>query len=323
MKLDDTTRELLILYAYEELPLDQEQKLRARLQSEPELQAELDQLRKDLELVTAHAPRASEPLLWQARQELNRVLPHEKAEKPPHRRAGLVDSRKWVLLRSFFRPAQAVAAVLLLAAGIAIGFLVFAILGPTPTELQAVDPFTQPGLKISAVHFLELDPESGRVSLDFEASRTYRVTGSMEDEMIRRFLSHTLVSERNPAVRLRAVSTIANQKVLAPDKEILSALIGALKTDNNVAVRREALLALRKYPMNPSIKTALLDALRYDTNAGIRIEVIKRLESMASGNTTLDSEILEVLREKVNNDQNDFVKGRARLVLEDSGSDYF
>jgi HEAT repeat protein len=126
-----------------------------------------------------------------------------------------------------------------------------------------------------------------------------------------------LIAEENPGVRLRAVSALQQQT--PPDQEAITALIGALRTDPNPAVRQKAVEALRKYPSTPAIRAAYVDALVNDHNARIRIEAIDGLSSAADSGVKLDHSVLEQLSRQLSRDENSYVRQKGIEFLEQAG----
>jgi HEAT repeat protein len=203
--------------------------------------------------------------------------------------------------------------------GFFLGYLFFAPGGVLQLEQ---DPFSDSKLAIFNVRFEEDKSTEGQVELSFQAARQFRVRGSLEDNRIQRLLAYALINEQNAGIRLRAASEI--QRGGGPSEpllgsEIQAALIGALKIDPNPAVRYQAMEALGKYSMSPALEDALLDVLRYDENARLRIEAINFLAELYKSNSQLSDDILDVLEQKAANDNNDFIRDRARSILVGAG----
>jgi hypothetical protein len=142
-----------------------------------------------------------------------------------------------------------------------------------------------------------------------------QIKGTLDDPMIQKVLSHAMVNEQNPGVRLRAVNALTSSS--SPENDIKRALIITLKTDANSGVRREAFTALVKYPYDESIKDALLHVLNHDDNPGLRIEAINLLETQTQSRTQVDREMMDVLRSRIEMDDNPYIRTRARTVLEE------
>jgi len=122
------------------------------------------------------------------------------------------------------------------------------------------------------------------------------------------------LNEENPGVRLRSVSTLAEQSGNTEmlDKDVKPALIKALKSDENPAVRKEALKALEKFIQDKDVKNAFLYSLMHDKNAGIRIAVINTLDSTRAEGKPFDKDILDVLKDRMHEDDNNYIRIKAK-----------
>jgi hypothetical protein len=147
--------------------------------------------------------------------------------------------------------------------------------------------------------------------------------GDVDDPRIQRVLTHALLSAQNPGVRLRAVDAIGSRGTDGSDPEILAALIGAMRTDPNPAVRHNALLALRRYPTTPELNRAFADVLVNDRNARLRIEAIEALHSTAGEGIGLEPVLIQHLERSLREDDNDFVRRRTQSLLETAGYNQF
>jgi hypothetical protein len=172
---------------------------------------------------------------------------------------------------------------------------------------------------ISNVKVLDNNPVSGEVEFTFDAITPMHIKGSVNDERVQKVLTHALLNDENPGVRLRSVSAIASQSETGGppvDPEVKKALLKALRSDENPAVRKEALKALQKLPFDNDIKKAFLAVLLSDKNSGIRIAVINTLDSV-KGTGKLDNDILEVMKQKMHDDDNNYIRLRAKAVVQE------
>jgi len=80
-----------------------------------------------------------------------------------------------------------------------------------------------------------------------------------------------------------------------------------------MGVRKEALEVLQKFPMDEAIKQSFLYVLVHDKNAGMRVAAIKCLESQQK----IDNDVVSVLRQKIQSDDNDYIRLKARDVLQE------
>jgi HEAT repeat protein len=99
--------------------------------------------------------------------------------------------------------------------------------------------------------------------------------------------------------------------------KVKSALISALKNDNNPGVRMESLKTLLNLPFDNEINESLLYVLQHDKNSGLRIAAINGLASATLNGKTMDEQTLKVLNQKVKNDDNEYVRIRAASLLKE------
>jgi HEAT repeat protein len=156
------------------------------------------------------------------------------------------------------------------------------------------------------------------VEFTFDAVRPVKMMGSVNDPQIQKVLTHAMLNDDNPGVRLRAVNAITAPRVEQPDNELKAALILALKTDPNAGVRREALNALQRYPPDNAVKNALLHTLLTDKNPGLRIAAINGFDSLRARGQSADQSIVSALRNRMLSDDNTYIRMRAKTVLQEA-----
>lgn len=299
----DEFRELLTLSCFGELDPSDRHRLEQHLAQCADCRAELEELVWIRDAYGEDFRPVSEPLLRQARAELRCALERRYRRLP----AGLSAGLRWWL-----RPAFAGAAAGLLGAGFLAGYLVFADRGAeAPFDLASGQ------YRISDLTFEE-EPD-GRLRLTFTASKPVRLEGTLEDPAVQKVLAYALVGESNPGVRLRAVGAFAAQTDPRADREVLNALIGALRTDSNPAVRLQALQALRSYPADPEVRRAWVDTLLHDSNARLRLEAIAALQSLVDRGVPLDPALIQELDQGLSRENDEFIQRRAREFLQRAG----
>jgi hypothetical protein len=308
-------QEWILLQAYDELGSREREELERHLGSCAECRSERDRVNQFHRLLAARQPvPGTDGVLQSARDGLRAAINRE-GNRPRHE--GRIASLIGRFFEGGYRPA--LAGALCLAAGIAVGRY---LLQPghqavqNGPEVQTTAP-VQPGdTHISNVRFVNSNLESGSVEFTFDAVRPVHVKGNINDEQVQKIMMHALLTEDNPGVRLRSVSTIAALGSKS-DIDIKTALITSLKTDENAGVRGEALKTLRHYPMDNDIREAFLFVLGHDKNPGIRIAAINCLDSTRVVGASLDRGMLEVLRERMNRDDNNYIRLRAKAVIEE------
>jgi HEAT repeat protein len=170
------------------------------------------------------------------------------------------------------------------------------------------------------LQFSQTRSPDGEIDFTFDAVTPVHLKGNINDEKIQAVLAHALVTEQNPGVRLRSVNMLAAQaeQLNPPDPKVKGALVSALKTDENPAVRREALRVLKGFPFDQQIREAFLYVLVHDKNPGLRIAAINSLDSARVQTREAGPDLLEVLKEKMHSDNNNYVRIRAKEVLKEA-----
>lgn len=272
---------------------------------------EFASLRRLHALIAEGAPAAPPAeLLLEARRELRSAIGGKTG--PPGWREFLFGAP------ATFKFGLALGAVALLAAGVIAGLAWPA----RVAQSAAVLPAPQDGLaeggetRIANIRFINSDPTTGQIEFAFEAVKPVRMKGDINDERIQRVLSHAILNDQNVGVRLASISAVSSRQAL-PDREIKSALIAAVESDGNAGVRAEAMKALRAYLPDPEIKEALLYVLSHDENPALRITAINYLDSVRTSGQGLDENMLNVLRQTMKTDNNQYIRLRARTVMEE------
>lgn len=327
-------KELLQLSLYGELTADEQRTLEQHLPECAECRADLAELNKLSAMLNERKHvEPDEQLLREARRELQVALRLE------HSRRSIWQEIADVIQQNI-QPQYRVAfgSVALLGVGLLAGYMMFSAPSPSDPSFDVLvgqadgssekgTEFSEVGdARIANVRFIDPDASDGEVEFVFEAVKPVRIKGNINDKQIQRVLTHALLNEQNPGVRLRTVNTIASQVALTQvspseqvqDIELVDALIEALKYDPNDGVRKEALKVLSQFPLTKAIRDALLYVLVHDKNPGIRVEAIKNMEKVkAATNQVFDEQVLDVLRQKMEQDDNNYVRLRARAILQE------
>jgi hypothetical protein len=311
-------KELLHLSFYDELDEEERQVLEDHLKGCDDCQEELAELRK-LGALLDRGQRfeITDQLLDEARRELRVALRLEKSKRPFW--VGILDQ-----FDALASPAVKVAlsSAAMVVVGLAAGYLLFksetaGVSGITQAVGQASAQSTE--TKIANLTFVGQPLQGGDVEFTFDLVAPVHMKGNVNDVAVQRVLAQALVSDQNPGARLRTVSAIAEQSeaLRSSDTEIKTALLQAAKTDPNVGVRKQALEALHRFPMDKEIKDALLFILQNEGNPGIRIAAISYLQSPELSRQLVDQDLLSVLKERMQSDNNNYVRTRAKHFYEE------
>jgi hypothetical protein len=313
----DQYKESLQLLMYDELTVDEHAILDQHLNRCGECREELEELKRFHALLLQAGPvTPDERLLSDARRELRATLQHSRPS---------LWNRATDFVTDFILPNYKVALGGLAMVGVGV-LLGRQVLGPaqlTPDvpapSAEKVSTFLEGETRIANVRFVSSDASGGEVEFTFDAVSPVHIKGNINDDRVQKVLAHALVNDQNPGVRLRSASAFSTQvqKLKFADKEVKAALILALKTDENPGVRKEALKALLSFPFDEEVKQAFLYVLMRDKNPALRIAAINSLDSARVQGQPRDKDLLEVLKQRMQSDDNNYVRIRSRAVLEE------
>ena len=233
-------------------------------------------------------------LLAQCRSELSEKL--DDLEMPKVREHWMPFG--WVQRWMALRPAWSAAGLIVF--GIAIGTQVMPWLavrsggGDDTGSAQAMNVMATPRLTdeqlskmaVAGITFSPApDAAPGTLQVQVRTEQPLMVTGSVDNEDVRRLLTFVVASgdRFDPGTRLDCLDAL---KVRTDDEHVRNALVKAARTDKNPAVRLKALDALREWTREVPVRDALLDALHHDANPGVRVEAVNLLVNSLGGNDT-------------------------------------
>ncbi len=309
---------LLPRFMYDELSETEYQRLQAHLVDCETCGRELEEL-KQLHGVLAHRHtiQVNEQLLNEARAQLRQALAQEESERT-------VGQRFLELLDSIFPSYRIVlGGVGMLAAGLLGGYFWFSSSHLSPdspndsTNAALLTSTNQGSTHITGLRFIDSDASDGEIEFTFDAVTPVRIRGSVNDDRVQQALAHAMVNDHNPGIRLRSVNAVGARSLKLPDRELKAGLVSALKADTNPGVRREALRVLRGFQFDEEIKDAFLYALMHDKNSGVRIAAINALDSARVVGTGTDQELKRVLHDRMQTDNNNYVRIRSKAVLQE------
>jgi hypothetical protein len=312
--------ELAYLFLLDELSFDERIELENVMMQDDELKSEFENIKESFEILKESKPQvASERILVNARQTLMRQVRAESVRVSFFRKLA-IDVRKYV----YENYTLAISGLVTFVLGIIVCYI---LLIPKsnkqilqPEDRARLEQATKDDVKISNLQISQPDSKNGEVEVKFDAVKPIQYKAKVDDPAIQKLLLASLFNEDNPGARIKSVSTIAQQfkgKEFKYDLQIKNALIKALKTDSNPAVRKEALVVLNKYPYDEEIRDVLLYVLSNDRNSGMRVAAINALTDLQQNGHTLDEAVKNVLTKKAEADKNDYVKIRAASILQE------
>jgi hypothetical protein len=227
-----------------------------------------------------------------------------------------------------FRPGWSVAALLLV--GALGGTLVRAwyrqtslpLPGKPMMTVSAAPRMSDQELASMGVEGIRWEPQSGegapRVEVQVRTERPVVVQGSADDAEVRRVLTYVVEHGQrfDPSVRLDSLDVLRTRTA---DAKVRAAICQAAQRDDNPAVRLKALEALQGLGGDPDVRAAMLAVLAGDDNSGLRVEAVNGLldalgqddlPAVPFGNGALD-----ILRDRMRNDPNQYVRQRSAAAL--------
>jgi len=311
-------QEWLQLYLYDELSEDEKKLLVQHLNTCDKCRAELEQLQSFHKILMSYQPsQISEKLLQKARNDLQ-VKIYEYSKRKNIWRY-IADAMNYLLTP---KVQVAIGGVVV---GILIGYFVFRFQGEKIFGLKQTSTSVMEAgeSRLTNIRFLERNAQTGDVEFSFDAVVPMHVRGNVDDENIQKVLARIAVSEENIGTRLRAVGMLGmkSEEVYKGkpelENEIKLALITVLLHDENLGVRREALNALKQYLPDTSVVRAFLTIIRNEKNVSLKIAAINAINISELKNQPLGREIIELLKQKAQSDENNYVKIKAITTLQE------
>jgi hypothetical protein len=147
------------------------------------------------------------------------------------------------------------------------------------------------------------------------------IEGAPEDADVKRALTFVLENSRqfDPGSRLDSLDVLRTR---VADPEVRRSLCAAARSDSNPGVRMKALESLQGFEQDAAVRQTILAALQNDTNSGVRVEAIDLLlNSLQNGSESgsPDPQTVAVLRERLRNDPNNFVRLQSAAALRELG----
>ncbi|MFZ0454450.1 MAG: hypothetical protein WCE54_22550 [Ignavibacteriaceae bacterium] len=320
-------KEWIKLSFYDELGKNEQEQLEKHLIICSECRTEFEEQKKLISFLSKDESRKeNQPgaqLLNEARRELRAALRVE-TEKGAFGKS--IFNSIISFLTTPYKFALSGAAVLL--AGFLAGYLIFGSSAKTnvtsvniPVDKKGQNlsdiSLSQDNIQLTNVHFLNKNPESGEIEFTFDAVKPMQMKGNINDRRIQNILTYAMLNGQNAGVRLNSINAISGTKKVNYDNDVKEALIRVVKFDENPGVRRQAIKLLNRFPYDNEIKQAYLYVLTNDTTSGMRIEAINSLFQAKKDGYKFDNQELSVFKNKVETDQNNYIRYRAKTVLQE------
>jgi HEAT repeats/Putative zinc-finger len=297
-------KENVLLYVYNELADDARFELEQHLARCADCAAELKTTRKFHAMLSELPVEEPSPnLVAASRMRLQEGL--ETAEQGKFWHRLIFDPAAW-LRQVRFAPALAAAIFIVgFAGGIGTTYKVVNSNGAAISSGSAMAPAES---SITGIQSISQDPGSNHISIKYNTVSTQEAQGSLNDQRIQQLLLFAARNNYNSGVRMDSVDLLTQE----PDNtHVREALIYALRYDSNPGVRLKAIDGLGPYvKSDPRVRDAMLEALVHDSNPGARTEALRLLEPVRA-----DSSVRSVLKELAHDDQNQFIRSQARIML--------
>jgi len=300
--------ELVYLYLMNELQAEERTELENAMMQDDELKNEFENIKETFSVIQNNKPaEADGRLLVSARQSLMRKVREVSEEKSSI--SQLIEKIKYYFYHNY---GLALGGAVTLVVSIGIAYLMFiktaqntAILDK-PVELNTSQ-------ENASNNKLNTEVPSNNSSSTIDKRNTIQ-------QNFRESLINALLGGTNAGVRIRSISTISDQtkrESFKPDPQIKDALITAMKSDSNPAVRKEALMVLQHYSYDNQIRDAFLFVLSKDKNSGMRVAAINALADWNKEQRIIDEILKQALAKQAQTNNNTFVKIRAASILKE------
>ncbi|HEY1203354.1 MAG: HEAT repeat domain-containing protein [Bryobacteraceae bacterium] len=282
------------LFLYGELTLEEEQSFQDHIEACADCRREFETEKRVQAALNRREVDVDPALLARSRRDLALRL-----EGAGMRRAGV---REWIRrlsdlrIAALARPAAALALI-------AVGFFGARL----TTSKSALEAAGTPDQAVMRVRYLESGP-SGRVHLVVDETRQRELSGSVNDDQIRRLLLAAARESSDAGLRAESMDVLKAERTPA---ELRPVLLYALQHDSNPGVRLKAMDALKPYGGEADVREALTRVLLADDNPGVRAQAIDLLVEHKGDMTA------GVLQEVVQKENNSYVRLRCQRALED------
>jgi HEAT repeats/Putative zinc-finger len=297
-------KENVLLYVYNELADDARYELEQHLARCADCTAELKTTRKFHAMLSELPVEEPSPnLVAASRMRLQEGL--ETAEQGKFWHRLIFDPAAW-LRQIRFAPALTAAIFIVgFAGGVATTYKVVTGAGGSMSSVPVIATVES---SISGIQSISQDPGSNHISIKYDTVSTQEAQGSLNDQRIQQLLLYAAHNNYNSGVRMDSVDLLTQEP---NNTHVREALIYALRYDSNPGVRLKALDGLGAFAKSdPRVRDALLEALMQDSNPGVRTDALRLLQPARA-----DSSVRLVLQKLAKDDQNQYIRSQARLML--------
>jgi hypothetical protein len=105
-------------------------------------------------------------------------------------------------------------------------------------------------------------------------------------EGLRQMVALSMLQQQSPSARMRGVTY--TEQMSQPDREVVDALLFAVRSDSNENVRQSAVDALQKFGSDPRVIPALVDSIPGQESPLVQISIIDLLVQLHARSTATD-----------------------------------
>jgi hypothetical protein len=105
-------------------------------------------------------------------------------------------------------------------------------------------------------------------------------------DSLRQMVALSMLQQQSPSARMRGVTY--TEQMAQPDREVVDALLFAVRNDTNENVRQSAVDALQKFATDPRVIPALVDAIPAQQSPFVQISIMDLLVQLRARNTAPD-----------------------------------
>lgn len=300
----DSVLKAIPLYFYGELTADEEDRLEQHLHECPTCARELERQRTLAAMMDRRPAEVPPGLLDDCRADLMAAIQGGAGavERPAAGPWRLFLDALSHSLSGWNRYRQPAGAMALLA----VGFFAARVTTRPPmgSEQAAVSAPTEQSF--ATIRSIQPSP-SGGVQIAFDETQRRVVSGSMDDQNIRRLLL-AASREDNPAVRVESVDLLKGH---ADSSQVRDALLNAVAHDPNAGVRLKAVEGLKPLAADPDVRKVLAQVLLADDNPAVRMQVVDLLVEHR------DDAIVGVLQDLMQKENNSYVRLKSEKALKE------
>jgi hypothetical protein len=316
MTIPENTEQLqlrVISYLYGGLDAGELLQFEKRLETDSQLQ----QLLEDEQRLDSAIPIGTQPAISAERLQGNRWLLHQNLQKQSR---SLFSIRQWLeslAERPFTVAFQGAAMAMTFVLGIYVASpavspdsLVVEGLVASTTEV-AFSPLQLVNNEDYEIYQLKVngyDAVTGDIDLSFSLESETRIRGNVADQNIHGLMAVALQNDIDSASRLDAINAL---QPVSTGNEVYQALIYVLTNDRNPGVRYQAVRSLVALAHEDEVRDALRNALNDDVNSGVRLEAFQALVAYP------EEETLQIFRQKMDADSNEFIRTQSRMIVEE------